>query len=577
MTSRARLGTRLGAQRNMLVMALCFSVGEACLTSVIILNGASLDGDASIAALSNSSLYLGFVVATLVAPAVLEWLGSDRLGIAYGLLGVSLYAVARLASLSVLHLLGATAAGMSGALLWTAEGSFLSKMVAVDAACDPPRSPSVSAARLSGIFAAILPCALTVAKLFASAVLLPLGDSRETLRILFLSYAVLGMLASTALWAFLADAEDTGLSPNAATPVPFSSAAGMLAASDRQQPPTLSRACARTWSRTRATLARNLTLEMALLIPNNVAFGLATGNMPMYGSRIVVRALGSGHIGWLFALSGMLSAAVAAANGSLSSARARALSTCTGALAFALTGLLSAWLARRLRLDQPPPAPQSAAADSARALVPVVILLFLMYGYGMAVWQGTTMAVFAERFADDPPVGFANLKLHSGLASAFAFYAFHRLGAVAAGNTCAVWALLGSLCFLLLRPTRPRAAALSTEGPEYVKQGADVAHTSSRTPAEAGARHLAIELGAVSASSVGAESQPAVAAEPAHPPAVVDSSACASPAQEETGAAMCATEPGADDDQADEGGATPQVGWIAHKMNRRKHMDQILT
>jgi hypothetical protein len=130
-------------------------------------------------------------------------------------------------------------------------------------------------------------------------------------------------------------------------------------------------------------------------------------------------------------------------------ARGRAVSTILGSLAFAIVGLLSAWLA-----------PRAAGADA--SLVAPIIALFLCYGFGMAVWQGTTMAVFAERFADDPPVGFATLKLHSGLGSALAFAGFDRIGPVAAGYVCAAWAVLGGACYLLLPP--PRHAAGSGEG-----------------------------------------------------------------------------------------------------------------
>lgn len=548
-------------------MCACFSAGEACLASVIVLTGASLDGDATIAALSNSSLYLSFVVASLFAPAVLEWLGSDRRALAIGLVGVSSYGAAKVSSLGLLHLLGATAAGASGALLWTAEGSFLSKLAAIDAACEPRRALSASTSQLAGILATSLPCALTAAKLLASAVLIPLGHARATLRWLFATYAALGLLAAACLGLLVTNPEERA-----------SARAGLAPAAPCKERSSL----ARTGLRIRETLARNCTAEMALLIPNNVAFGLATGNMPMYGSRIVVAAMGAGHIGWLFALSGLLSAAAAAANASLSSRCGRAVSTTTGALAFAATGLLSAWLSTQLPLDQPSAHLEPRGLREARASVPLIVLMFLLYGYGMAVWQGTTMAVFAERFSDDPPVGFANLKLHSGLASAFAFYAFHRLGAVVAGYSCAAWALLGSVSFLLLGPAGARSLAALRSGESGGTELGAV--SSAATSGGDGAplpSHAALELGGAPAVDSGpACLEAARSGEPGGTSHATDAG-CSAPAaahSEETAAEAStdAAVAGAGDDDASAADVTAHVGWVAHAIKRRKHMEQIL-
>ncbi|KAG8458915.1 hypothetical protein KFE25_004249 [Diacronema lutheri] len=474
-------------------MAVCFATGEACLVSVIVLNGASPGGSGRITALSNSSLYLGFVVASLLAPAAHERLGSDRRALVVGLAGLTLYAMAKASTVQVLHLLGATAAGMSGALVWTAEGAFLAKLARIDAACEPSVPLSVAAAKLAGMLASILPCALTAAKLLASAVLLPLGgNAPSAVRILFAAYAALGALSALGMHLLVVDPKE-GMRGAVACTASAAATAAIAPAVDELRQPARAGGCGRTAARVRATLALNLSAEMALLAPNNVAFGLATGNMPLYGARIVVRTLGVGHVGWLFALSGIVSAAAAGANGGVSSWRARAASTTAGALSFALTGMLSAWLAMRLHLDAPRGAP--ASVDGGSVPVAWICTLFVLYGHGMAVWQGVTMAEFAQRFDDDPSIGFANLKLHSGLASALAFYAFDALGPVVAGCTCAAWALLGGCCFLLLGPGRARGAA--TGKAEGCGEGA--AHSTRRDDGAA----EAIELGAVRARAEG--------------------------------------------------------------------------
>ncbi|KAJ1616283.1 hypothetical protein T492DRAFT_850930, partial [Pavlovales sp. CCMP2436] len=289
--------TRRAVRRNMLVMSCCFALGEAALVSVIVLSGAALAGDPHVAALSNSVLYLGFVVFSLGAPALHEWLGSDRRAFVLGLAAINLYALSKMTTSDELQIMGAVASGFGGAMLWIAEGAFLTKLALIDAGCEPQLSPAASASQLSGIFATILPISLTMCKLLASAVLIPYGHRPDAIRYLLGLYALVGMLAALCMHV-----------------------------------------------RSLATLERNLSLDMALLAPNNVAFGLATGLVPSHGARIVVQALGAGHVGWLFALSGLLAATTAAALSPLSSWRGRAFATSTGALAFAATGLLCAWL-----------------------------------------------------------------------------------------------------------------------------------------------------------------------------------------------------------------------------------------
>jgi len=467
--------TRRAVRRNMLVMSCCFALGEAALVSVIVLSGAALAGDPHVAALSNSVLYLGFVVFSLGAPALHEWLGSDRRAFVLGLAAINLYALSKMTTSDELQIMGAVASGFGGAMLWIAEGAFLTKLALIDAGCEPQLSPAASASQLSGIFATILPISLTMCKLLASAVLIPYGHRPDAIRYLLGLYALVGMLAALCMHVFVR--EPLAPKPVASAEVPQGTRRGGV--------------CAQTGRRSLATLERNLSLDMALLAPNNVAFGLATGLVPSHGARIVVQALGAGHVGWLFALSGLLAATTAAALSPLSSWRGRAFATSTGALAFAATGLLCAWLG-----------PEVKAAEPDRSFLAPIVILFLCYGYGVAVWQGTTMSVFAQHFADDPLLGFANLKIHSGLGSAFAFYAFNKLGAVVAGYMSASVALFGGVCFLALLPTLNHSAVpifttTRVHGVHAMSAMADAIPDCESTPAAPAAAPPAafIELG----------------------------------------------------------------------------------
>ena len=78
-----------------------------------------------------------------------------------------------------------------------------------------------------------------------------------------------------------------------------------------------------------------------------------------------------------------------------------------------------------------------------------LLLLFSGYGAGVAVWQGTCMALFADlwRGRQSAPA-FAALKMQSGAASAVAFFVFPSLSAKQAAVPCMACAALGLVCYL---------------------------------------------------------------------------------------------------------------------------------
>merc|ERR1711904_465171 len=86
----------------------------------------------------------------------------------------------------------------------------------------------------------------------------------------------------------------------------------------------------------------------------------------------------------------------------------------------------------------------------------VLVIVFILYGGGQAVWQGPTMALFGAYWPCNPQASYANLKLHSGFASAIGFFAFPQLKVADIAGACITTIAIGVVGYL--------ASAVVTEG-----------------------------------------------------------------------------------------------------------------
>ena len=99
--------------------------------------------------------------------------------------------------------------------------------------------------------------------------------------------------------------------------------------------------------------------------------------------------------------------------------------------------------------------------------------LFVAYGVGVASWQGTCMAFFGEAFPGEAALpAFAALKLHSGLASAIAFFVLPHVRPAAAAAACVLTALVGFAAYLGAE-ARARSAAARRRALQPAKAEAD--------------------------------------------------------------------------------------------------------
>lgn len=148
---------------------------------------------------------------------------------------------------------------------------------------------------------------------------------------------------------------------------------------------------------------------MALMIPTNMAYGFMAAYFPLVVTELVEKDVGEVDVGWLYSIAGITAALLALAYGAMAEVlgdrHGRAIVMCVGAISF--SGVCIIFI---------------LAKDPSHFTLLEMMVIFLLYGSGQAVWQGTCMALFSEYWTFEPTDAFANLKFHSGLSTAIAFY-----------------------------------------------------------------------------------------------------------------------------------------------------------
>lgn len=159
---------------------------------------------------------------------------------------------------------------------------------------------------------------------------------------------------------------------------------------------------------------------MLLMVPTNLAFGFVTGFFPSVVTLRVSESHGNQFVGLLYALAGAIQAMTSYVFSwmVIRCGSGMTVVMSIGAVCFALSSGLP-------MLD-----------ITIFAEWPILLMSFAAYGSGQSVWQGPAMALFGAYWPSNPQAAYANLKLHSGLASAIAFFLFPRLSAKEASICC---------------------------------------------------------------------------------------------------------------------------------------------
>jgi hypothetical protein len=429
--------------RNGLRFSGAFAVNEGALLAVIALSAALVDP--AVAALGNALLYLAFSLGCVASPAVVRALGLRR-SLLLGTSAYTLYVAAYIVPTAATVPPAALLAGAAGAVLWTAQGAYFSRNGRLFARARSGDDASVDAeARAVTLFAtlfAVLFPAVVAAFKAASSLLLVLTRGATPPVYAALALAALTSVAvMSGVMPLTEEPHDSSVHAAPAEDTPEAHA-GLMPADATLSHSLLRRGVSAVGSSLRELAVAHRDATLLLMLPTNVAFGLCTAFFPYTVTILAKDALGAAAVGWLYAAANVVSALAAAAFG----VAAQRVPGCRPAI-FAVGAAAFAGAAGAVF---------SAGGAPTRG---GLFALFSAYGIGIAVWQGTCMAFFGDAFPGRKALpAFAALKLHSGLASATAFFTLPSAPPRTAAAACVATALLGFATYLVAE-MRVRAAA----------------------------------------------------------------------------------------------------------------------
>eukprot|EP01059_Diplonema_ambulator_P008820 TRINITY_DN1857_c0_g1_i1.p1 TRINITY_DN1857_c0_g1~~TRINITY_DN1857_c0_g1_i1.p1 ORF type:complete len:660 (+),score=98.54 TRINITY_DN1857_c0_g1_i1:2439-4418(+) len=415
------------------LVAAGFSVVEACFVATLVIAPAILG--MQLGSLSSGLIYLSFSVSTLMAPRVVTLL-TPRVALITGLAtftaciaSSALCYVNKAEGISEWLLLASSVvAGSGGAILWTAEGVYVSRSASQytnvsshyktaemithniqqmvkgsnapmvtyeeEEIKEQSRALDIHAGMFNGIFQLTLPCIF-----LTSSFLVSTYSVGVMYLILMLLAAVAMCLAGSAkcprrLKKSLMPALTAGMgSGGISTPTPSSPASRRT---DQWLPDTLH--------------VVMLDKRVQYLIPCNLAMGMMVAVMADYINATVVKPhYGAQDIGYFVALQGGSAAVFSPFLVYIASTYGRPVVMTIGALAWSVECFMF------------------VVAPSNYVTMPVIVVAYLLHGLGYSVWQGTATAVHAALFMHEPKwldSAFANMKLWSGMGSAIGYFLF---------------------------------------------------------------------------------------------------------------------------------------------------------
>ena len=430
-------------------------MNEGALLAVIALSAALVDP--AVAALGNALLYLAFSLGCVASPAVVRALGLRRsllLGTSAYTLYVAAYIVPSAATVPPAALL----AGAAGAVLWTAQGAYFSRNGRLFARARSAGASVDAEARAVTLFAtlfAVLFPAVVAAFKAASSLLLAL--TRGATPPVYAALALAALASVAVMSGVMPLTEEPHGSVHAAPAEDTPEAhAGLMPSDAASSASLLRRGVSAVGGSLRELAVAHCDATLLLMLPTNVAFGLCTAFFPYTVTILAKDALGAAAVGWLYAAANVVSALAAAAFG----VAAQRMPGCRPAI-FAVGAAAFAGAA-------------GAVFSAGGGVAPTrggLFALFSAYGIGIAVWQGTCMAFFGDAFPGRKALpAFAALKLHSGLASAIAFFVLPSSPPRAAAAACVATALLGFATYLGAE-ARVRAVAARTSAISGAAEG----------------------------------------------------------------------------------------------------------
>jgi MFS family permease len=460
--------------RDVVVMALCFSLVEAALLVVLSLATAVNKG---LGEASSGALYIGFSITGLVSPTVVKYLGG-KWGIIVGLSGYCIYIACNVYPTWLTLMPSATLAGVFGSFLWTSVGCYLTEKARLYADGSRVFQLSDVLGTFNGLFVGIFFFLIVTCQSGSSLMLSggEFGSSKEASSsakfLTFAFFASVSVVSAIALIFAIPELPSDvrrkerrrlGIhGPNAASGVqdvdPHSettdlhyqrvnlSSSDSISVSSNGKTPTadadadadallnrnllgIEESAAESARLARkAELWRDLTSsvrfiaepKLALMIASNMAFGFVQGfQNGTYARKIVSPSIGVSNIGNAASISALSGALVSLPFGYLSDRFGRWTIMILGFLAH---GGVSVYFA-----TWPDVSDDSVPTDADLHGWSTIIFTSMALGIGNSVWNSMNAAVFGEFFAIDREAAFANLKMWSGGATAIAYFLFPHI------------------------------------------------------------------------------------------------------------------------------------------------------
>ena len=407
---------------NGILFSNSFAWAEGTVTAILALSSVLVDKD--LYAKSGRLLYIGFCVGTLFGPWVVGRLGLKRT-LVIGLIGFSFYSASFVYPTAVVMQVAAATSGLFGSWLWTAQGVYFTSNAALhsEAKLYEAKASGVlidgkiqfkhSIGLMSGIFAGIFPFAMASCKLIASVILEI--DENKGVTFIYIMYTFIALASTVGMSCVLSlkpykrkkNSEYVLFTPTEASLAPPNGSTRDVANNEETGKDDMT--CSTLLQDILVMLRLSVRPLMLLMCPTNIAFGFVAGYFPLIVTPMVTDHHGADLAGYLYALSGGAAFLLAFTYGYISNRLyyGRLLVMLWGAASFA-TIFFILW---------------KVEVTSAWAYAG----LFVLYGSGTTVWQGTCMAVFADYWHDQAAPAFALLKLQSGAATAVAYFVFPNM------------------------------------------------------------------------------------------------------------------------------------------------------
>ena len=446
---------------NFVVMSIYFSANHGSVTSVIALASSF---DPTLGSYSVGTLYGCYVLTAMFAGQYIIEATSAKNVLVWSLALYAVYVASYLiavifpAAAWPAVLFGATVGGIGAGTLWVGQGSYFK----VNAQKYARASEGITEEEASGLFSSSFACAylgLEVALKLTGSLVAEYGSDGGRYTV-YAIYAVVSVVCTLLMTTVL----DMDARKMPAVDYPIQLETEIAQSSERKTKQTA--VCDKVMAALR--LLKN-NPKCSLMIPTNVAFGFAVAFITSYIQGSVVGPVkdsdddeSQSHHESQVLLYSSLAVGVAtlcsAPKFGFHALRERAGSPVVmliGASCFAFVALQALILGH-------------GKSTGTKSLRETLWLLYVVYGAGRSVWESTVKALFADFFTtEESPAAFANIILQSGIASAFAFFAFPHFNATVKALLLLSAAGAGYVCYSAAHALHRKQTAISSSTDGY--------------------------------------------------------------------------------------------------------------